>query len=350
MPQHVLLLAGGTSAEHPISLRSAASVLQALTSAGHRTTTVLIARDGSWRVGDSDQLLNSARQAIVEVPENWGRVVNLVWDGGHPGLVAADGTLDLPPLDVAFPLVHGPGGEDGTLQGLLEQMQLPFVGAGTGASALAIDKLTMKVLCRGADLPQVDFLDASSDDADTVGRRIQAGFGFPVFVKPATQGSSFGVSKVAAAADLDLALAEARRYESRVLVERAVDAREIEVAVLGHAPPEFSPPGEIVPPDGFYDFDAKYTSSQARLIVPAQLDAVTLERIHEIAGRAWALIDGRGMVRADFFVEHGTGAVLFNEFNTIPGFTDISMYPRLWQEAGLPIQELVGRLLKLAVA
>ncbi|MBI5505518.1 MAG: D-alanine--D-alanine ligase [Deltaproteobacteria bacterium] len=349
---HVLVIVGGRSAEHPISLRSGATVLSALADTPHRVTLVGITRQGLWVHGDLGPQLEKARTAIVDLDASGLRPVTLGWDGRATRLLAIDGpplepTAD--PIDVVFPMLHGPNGEDGTVQGLLESVRVPYVGAGTTASALAMDKLAMKTLCAGAGLPQCEFLWARDAGAAEVHSSIEAAFGYPCYVKPANLGSSVGVSRVKDRGELAAALAEARRHDERVLVERAVNAREIEIAVLGSRPVELSPVGEILPADGFYDFESKYVDASAGLRAPTEVPPAALARIHEVAAAAWELIGGRGMARIDFFLERGSDTVLLNEINTIPGFTQISMYPRLWGAAGLPLPALVEKLLELAL-
>jgi D-alanine-D-alanine ligase len=351
--KHVLVLAGGASGEHSISLRSAATVIAALAEAGHETTVVGITLDGRWLLGDLRTLLERAKSELVEVPADAGRQVTIVNDGNGPRLLA----LDARPIDareaafdVVFPVLHGPGGEDGTVQGLLDLVGAAYVGAGCTASALAMDKLAMKYACAGAGRPQVEFMSAGGDAADALAKRIDAAFGFPCFVKPANLGSSVGISHVLRASELAAALAEARRWDDRVIIERAVGAREIEVALLGNEKPDISPPGEIVPKKGFYDFASKYCDDAAAdLIAPAPLDPQSMDRINTVALQVWQLIGCRGLARADFFVERSTGAVLFNEINTMPGMTRISMYPRLWALAGIEAPRLCDRLVSLAL-
>lgn len=349
---HVLLLVGGRSPEHPISLRSGATVLDGLREAGHRVTLVGITRDGLWVHGDLAPQLERARTTIAEFDAATATPVALVWTGRATRLVAIGGEplgAAADPIDVVFPMVHGPNGEDGTLQGLLELVRVPYVGAGTTASALAMDKLAMKTLCAGAGIPQVEFLAAGDGDAAALDAKVRASFGYPCYVKPANCGSSVGVTRVRDAASLGAALAEARRYDARVVVERGCDAREIEVGILGSGPGELSPVGEILPADGIYDFDSKYVDTTAGLRAPTEIPDEALRSLREIAFAAWDLIGGRGMARIDFFLEKATGRVLLNEINTIPGFTSISMYPRLWAAAGLPLPALVDRLLALAL-
>lgn len=350
---HVLLLVGGRSPEHPISLRSGATVLDGLTEAGHRVTLVGITRDGLWVHGDSlAGQLQAARATIAELDGSASTPVALVWTGSATRLVALGGQDLGPagdPVDVVFPMVHGPNGEDGTLQGLLELARVPYVGCGPTASALAMDKLAMKTLCAGAGIPQVEFFSAGSDDAEALNGKVAASFGYPCYVKPANLGSSVGVSRVRDAGEMAGALAEARRYDDRVIVERGCDAREIEVAILGSKPGELSPVGEILPADGYYDFESKYVDATAGLRAPTEIPADAEAELRRVAFAAWELIGGRGLSRIDFFLEKSTGKVLLNEINTIPGFTAISMYPRLWAAAGLPLAPLVDRLIDLAL-
>ncbi len=340
---------GGASAEHVVSLRSAAAVVSALESAGHRIGTVAIERNGTWRYGDHRALLERARTELLEITPDDGQAVVLASTGGKAVLLAAPGArpAETEPYDVVFPVLHGPGGEDGTVQGLLESHGVAFVGAGCAASAMAIDKLVMKTLCRGAQIAQADFLAAGDASADQLAPRIEETFGFPCFVKPARLGSSVGISRVDRPTALARALEEARRWDRRVLIERAVRGREIEIAMLGGDEPQMSPPGEIITTAGFYDFDAKYVSDNAGLLAPTEVDPDRLSIIHDYAAAVWKLIGCRGLARADFFLEGDQ--VLFNELNTIPGFTDISMFPRLWACAGIDTPSLVDRLVHLAL-
>ena len=350
-PRHVLVLFGGASGEHSISIRSTATVAPALTRAGHRVTCVGITREGEWRLADFSALLGRAGKELVSVDPALGRPVTLARAPERRArllpLDAGDGRA-LEPLDVVFPVLHGPNGEDGRVQGHLDVVGVPYAGAGPAASAMAMDKLCMKTLCAGVGIPQTDFMAVGRESDDELAKRIAERLEFPCFVKPANLGSSVGITRVAAPAGLAAAVAEARRWDERVLVERAVDAREIEIALLGGEVPRLSPIGEIVA-GGFYDFDTKYVADDASLIVPAEIDADAARTVREIAGRVWDLIGCRGMARADFFIDRRSGRVLFNEINTIPGFTAISMYPRLWNAAGLPIEELVDALVSIAL-
>ncbi len=257
------------------------------------------------------------------------------------------------PLDVVFPVVHGTGGEDGTLQGLLELADIPYVGAGVLGSAMGMDKAAAKVAFRAAGLPVVDYRVVRGRDlkrgADHIAAAIEEAFGYPCFVKPSNGGSSVGVSRAPDRRALLEGLRLAARYDRKIIVERAIDAREIECSVLGNDDPEASVVGEIVPSREFYDYRAKYIDGSSELIIPAGITADQSRRIREIAVKAFRALDLCGMARVDFFLERSTGAVFLNELNTIPGFTPISMYPKLWEASGLPFPELVDRLIDLAI-
>jgi len=254
---------------------------------------------------------------------------------------------------VIFPVVHGTGGEDGTLQGLLDLADIPYVGAGVLGSAIGMDKAMMKVVFRDAGLPIVDHRvirrrDLASE-RDRFVRAVEEAFGYPCFVKPANGGSSVGVSKAKGRGQLLEGLELAARYDRKVIVERGVDAREIECSVLGNDEPEASVPGEIVPANEFYDYRAKYVDEDSRLLIPAPLTDEQAHRIRDLAVRAFRALDLCGMARADFFLDRATEAIFINEVNTIPGFTPISMYPKLWEASGLPFPALVDRLIRLAL-
>lgn len=350
---NVLLLAGGPSGEHPVSLRSARAVRESLLAAGHAVTVLGVTDSGAWKAGDFDDLLERAATELVNVDEQAGRAVTLAWDGTRSRLLYLDdgSSMNVARPDLVFPVLHGPGGEDGSLQGLLDCNHLPYVGSGCAASALCMDKLLTKQLAAAAGIAQVQFFDASGLDADETAARLNQAFGYPCFVKPANLGSSVGISRVASAGDLQAALDEARRWDQRIIVEQGTDAREIELAMLGDwSQVAISPPGEIVSPGGFYDFEQKYSgSSDTTLLVPADLEYDTLAEMEDIARRFWRAAGCHGLCRADFFVEKSTQRVLFNEVNTMPGFTPISMYPRLWAEAGIQSAELVDSLLRIAL-
>ena len=346
----VAVIFGGKSAEHEVSLMSAASVIQAMPKDKYEIVPVAIGKDGRWLLGErAARMLNGVR-----VREATGQLVVLA--DGDRGLLEIDlarGQQASERIDVVMPILHGTYGEDGTVQGLLELADVPYVGAGVAASAVGMDKVLMKALFQQAGLPVVDWAFYTRGewrrDPERVRQQIEARFGYPCFVKPANLGSSVGVSKVHDAAELDGALALAARYDRKIIVERAVSAREIECSVLGNDEPIASVPGEIVPSREFYSYEAKYLDEDSRLIIPAPLDDETTQVVQDLAVRAFKAIDCAGMARVDFFVDKDDGRVWVNEANTIPGFTKISMYPKLWEASGIPYPELIDRLIQLAI-
>jgi D-alanine-D-alanine ligase len=267
----------------------------------------------------------------------------------------ATATSPLTTIDVAFPLIHGPFGEDGTLQGLLELADIPYVGAGVAASAVGMDKALMKAVFRAHNLPILDWLVILRRDwnaqPDDVIYRVESVLGYPCFIKPANLGSSVGISKAHDRAELKRALDLAAQYDRKLIAERAAqNAREIECSVLGNDDPIASIPGEVIPQREFYDYAAKYANdSGTELIVPANLSPDIARSVQAIAVRAFTAIDACGMARVDFFLERGTSKLLLNEINTIPGFTSVSMYPRMWQASGLSYADLIDRLIRLAL-
>jgi D-alanine-D-alanine ligase len=341
---------GGRSGEHEVSLRSAATVIGALDPARYEVVPIAITKDGRWLTGpDSLRLLDEAQRMLAPVPEHGVEVmVPPVPSGG--GLVPAAGGTPTAALDVVFPVLHGTYGEDGTIQGLLELAGLPYVGAGVLASAVGMDKAVMKSVFRDAGIPVARWMVVSPGDAaDEIRARVEAAFGFPCFVKPCNLGSSVGITKVKRADELPGALAEAAAYDPRVIVEEAIEAREFECGVLGNEHAEASVVGELVPSHEFYDYTDKYVEDGARIVIPAELPADTAETMRALALRAFHAVDGSGLARVDFFLERGTNRVLVNEINTMPGFTRVSQYPRLWEASGVPLPALVERLVTLAL-
>ncbi|NBO64701.1 MAG: D-alanine--D-alanine ligase [Acidobacteria bacterium] len=343
---------GGRSGEHEISLRSAESVISALDPAKYVITPIAIERDGRWKTANDDTLLNP-----FEVMEKGDQPVALLGDPTRKGLALLSADLTcatMKPLDVVFPVLHGTYGEDGTIQGLLEMADIPYVGCGVLASSTGMDKVIMKLLFEEAGLDGVQFITVLrahwEADQDEIELRIMAEIGFPCFVKPANLGSSVGISRANNREELRRGLALAARYDRKLIVEQGVDAREIEVSVLGNDQPIASLPGEIVTPSAsFYDYQTKYLdASGALLVVPVDLEPELLRRIQGDAIRAFQAIDGSGLARVDFFLERGTDRLLINEINTMPGFTSISMYPKLWEATGIPYGSLIDRLIELA--
>jgi D-alanine-D-alanine ligase len=350
--RRVAVLFGGRSAEHEISCISARSVIDALDPDRTEVVPIGISRDGRWHRLPGPPALPAETGRMPEVTEGSGAPVELAGESGSSELVAADGSRQ--PIDVVFPVLHGPFGEDGSVQGLMELAGVPYVGAGVLGSAIGMDKDVQKRLFLQAALPVGPFETvhekAWGDDPESVEASTEA-LGYPVFTKPATLGSSVGVTKVHHTGELAAGLANAFRYARVALVERSAEgAREIECAVLGNDEPVASVAGEIVP-DGhdFYDYEAKYLDEHgARLLIPADLKPEVLEEVQRLAVAAFRTIRCAGMARVDFFLL-GEDDLWLNELNTVPGFTSISMYPKLWEASGLAYGDLVQRLLDLAI-
>ena len=349
--RRVMVVFGGRSAEHEISCISARSVMDALDPERFDVVPVGITRLGTWHLMTGPPALPSETGRMPEVTPGAGSSVALAGDGSSRELVAADGSRA--PIDVVVPVLHGPMGEDGAVQGMFELADVPYVGAGVLGSAVGMDKAIQKVLFAAAGLPvgpwEVVREPEWLEDREGVAARV-AGLGYPVFTKPATLGSSVGISKVYAPAGLDMAMTEAFRFGRKAVVERGFEqVREIECAVLGNDDPVASVCGEVVPTGHeFYDYDSKYLDEHgARLDIPAEIDADVQARVQRMAVTAFRVVECWGMARVDFFLR---GREIFlNEINTIPGFTEISMYPKLWQASGLTYGDLIERLIDLAV-
>lgn len=346
------MIFGGRSGEHEVSLRSAESIITAMDKARYEIVPIGITSEGRWLVsGNATAMLPEAVMSSSNHQD-----VAIIGDPTRQGLTKLDEAqraLSSEPLDVVFPVLHGTYGEDGTIQGLLEMAGVAYVGCGVLASATGMDKITMKQLFEQAGLTvaQYEWFLRSSWEADNevVTERISQSLGFPVFVKPANLGSSVGISKATNKQELDDALNDAARYDRKILIERAVNGREIEVSILGNEHPIASLPGEIIVGHEFYDYEDKYVDNTSRTEVPAKLPSEIIEQIQRDGVRAFQAIDGSGLARVDFFVEHGTNRVIINEINTMPGFTSISMYPKLWQASGISYSELIDRLIDLAI-
>ncbi|HEX9824083.1 MAG TPA: D-alanine--D-alanine ligase family protein [Actinomycetota bacterium] len=346
----VAVVFGGRSAEHEVSCVSAASVLAAIDPGRYEVIPVGIDKQGGWHILPGPPALEPGATRLPAVDPRAGDAVALAREAGSRELVREDGRREA--IDVVFPVLHGPFGEDGTIQGLLELAGLPYVGAGVLASAIGMDKPTQRVLFGDAGLPLVAHEVVTrrewAEDPEALLARSEA-LGFPVFVKPAALGSSIGISKVKAESDLAPAIDEALSHGRRAVVEASVEgAREIECAVLGNDDPVASVPGEIVPAGEFYDYRSKYLDDGTRLIVPAELPAEVVEDVQRMAVAAFRAIDCAGMARVDFFYRE-PGELSVNEINTIPGFTSVSMYPLMWEASGLPYRQLVDRLIELAL-
>jgi D-alanine-D-alanine ligase len=333
----VILLFGGRSAEHEVSILSARSVAGAAPGERLEIVPICVARDGKF-----------------VAPERSARIL-----AGEDKSAAGDADFSFETwsrdasIDIVFPLIHGTGGEDGSLQGYLELLGLPYVGSGVTASAVGMDKVHMKQAFAAAKLPMVDsvaVLDHEwTHERERVTRAVANALRLPYFVKPANSGSSVGVTKVKNDADLGKAIEHALRFDGKVLVERGVDAREIEVAILGNEKPEASVPGEIVAGAEFYDYADKYVDTKSQLVIPAKLAADKTEELRRLALAAFKAIGAAGFARVDFFLERGTNRLYVNEINTIPGFTSISMYPKLWEATELKYPRLIERLIMLGI-
>jgi D-alanine-D-alanine ligase len=364
---------GGRSGEHEVSVASAASILKHLDRSRYEPVPIRIEKDGRWTLADKPPTVIKAADVIETArvqaarPTRPGREAHLV---AHPGddtvltierrdggTVADQGTSAVVTglgLDVIFPVLHGPYGEDGTVQGLLELANVPYVGAGVLGSAVGMDKAVMKQLFAAHGLPQVKYVVTIrrewERDAGGVTTRVERELGYPVFVKPANLGSSVGISKARNATELGGAVRTAAEFDRKIVIEAAVpQAREIEVAVLGNDDPQASIAGEIVPSREFYDYEAKYLDEGPPPLIPAPITDAQMADVRQMSIAAYRAVDCAGMARVDFLMNGETGALYLNEVNTIPGFTTISMYPKLWEATNLPYPELIDRLISLAL-
>ena len=340
----VAVLFGGRSVEHEVSVVSAQGVMAAIDDTRFKTVPIGVTRQGTWLTpAQTEQALERIRQERM-------RSLDEPLGEGLLYRTAALGALRR--VDIVFPLIHGTNGEDGTLQGLLEMAGVPYVGSGVAASALGMDKALQKTFFRHHDFPVVDDVEIKASDwtrsRDSVLSAAEATIGYPAFVKPANGGSSVGTSKARSREDLEAAVAEAFRYDRKVLVEVAIEGREVEVAVLGNDEPEASPVGEITYETEFYDYHAKYDDPATGLHIPADIPEALSDRLRETAVAAYKTIDCAGLARVDFFLTPDDRFFL-NEVNTIPGFTPTSMYPKLWAYSGLSYSDLITRLIELGL-
>ncbi len=351
---------GGKSGEHDVSLRSARAVMDALDPTRYEVVPLGITREGRWLTGGDplQQLESGSELARLE-----GRATStddepdtalVTQTTAQPPLLTNSETGGAGAIDVIFPVLHGPRGEDGTMQGLLELADIPYVGAGVLASAVAMDKALTKVVLAQAGIPQAPWLTLLKRewerDPVAVTERVERDLGFPCFVKPANMGSSVGITKVKDPTELAAAIALAASYDRKLVIEAGIDARELEISVLGNDEPIASAISEIEPKGEFYDYTAKYVDEDgATFTLPAKITAEQAAALRALALAAYRAIDCAGMARVDFFLERGTDRLLLNEINTIPGFTSISQYPKMWEASGLPFKQLVERLIELAV-
>ena len=347
--QRVGIVFGGKSAEHEVSLQSAKNILEAIDKSKYEVVLLGIDKQGEWHLNDaSGFLLNADNPALIALNRS-GENVALVPGSASQQLITRQQAQPLSQLDVIFPIVHGTLGEDGSLQGLLRMANLPFVGSDVLGSAVSMDKDFTKRLLRDAGLKVAPWISVTqAQRARLDAQAVIDQFGLPLFIKPANQGSSVGVSKVDHIDDLAAALDLAFTFDRKVLIEQGIKGREIECAVLGNDEPEASPCGEVVVHDAFYSYDTKYISADgAQVVVPAAISEEASEAIRAVAIRAFQALECFGMARVDVFLTE-SGEIVVNEVNTLPGFTNISMYPKLWQAAGLSYSELITRLIELA--
>lgn len=388
MPRETIrvgVLFGGKSGEHEVSLRSAETVIRALDEAGYQTVCLGITTSGEWitsgdpfaqlanssalphtreyqhrqanQSGQADSLPSKSFGIVGSFPKSNGLLEQTIQNFPTLCLSPSDktgkNTSRMPAVDLIFPVLHGPYGEDGTIQGLLEMAGLPYIGCGVLASAVGMDKIAAKALFSTAAIPQVEYRTLLrrdwAEERDSTLDELEAALPYPQFVKPANLGSSVGVSKVKNRAELACAIDLACSYDRKVLVEVGIEnARELEVSVLGNDAPQASVVGEVIPANEFYDYEAKYLDEGSQLLIPADIPASLSDRICRLAVRAFQILDGAGLARADFLLD-GTGQLFLNELNTMPGFTASSMYPKLWEASGVPLPELVHRLVSLAL-
>ena len=364
------VLYGGRSGEHEVSLASAASVFANLDRTRYEPVPIRIDKDGRWVLADKPPATMVAGEVIEQArleaarPVREGREVHFVARPSEETILSIDRSrgrdADVPAavvtglsLDVIIPMLHGPNGEDGTMQGLLELANIPYVGSGVLASAVGMDKAAMKVHFAARGLPvcpyRVVLRHEWSANADTIAAELERTLAFPMFVKPANLGSSVGISKVKSRADLAPAMELAASFDRKIVIEAAVpEAREIECAVLGNETPQASIPGEIIPSREFYDYESKYLDEGSRAEIPANLPAETVENVRRLSIEAFKAIDGAGMARVDFLLSRADGSLWLNEINTIPGFTTISMFAKLWAASGVEYPALIARLITLA--
>src|SRR5438874_12743135 len=355
----VAVLYGGRSGEHEVSLQSAASVITHLDRNRFEIVPVAIDKQGRWHLNDISLLEGKKSLPVFKDAPKVVLAPNPPDTSSGSALISLAGSGQPRTIDVVFPVMHGPLCEDGTIQGLLELADVPYVGCGVLASAVAMDKEVAKRLARDAGLPIVSYVSLQQEDwrqeKRQLAERVEKDLGYPVFVKPANLGSSVGVQKVKEAGDLTAALENAFQYDVKVHVEVAVDAREIELSVLENpdsgADPLVSVPGEIEANHEFYSYEAKYLDEKgAALIIPAKLDGDRIRRVQDIGRKAFLSMECEGMARVDLLLDRTSEKLFFNELNTIPGFTSISMYPKLWEASGISYTELLSRLVDLAIS
>ena len=349
------LIFGGRSGEHDVSLVSANSIMKALDKDKYEIIPIGITRTGVWLTDVTIEMMQKYSKSKDKADLKGARKVVFSSDTENKGLIVLNdnGKNETIKVDVVFPINHGTYGEDGTLQGILDQADMPYVGCGVLASSAGMDKTIAKRLFKDAGIaiaPYVELLRCDwRNDANKCIAIVEKNLGYPCFVKPVNSGSSVGISKAKNADELKKAMDDACRFDRKVLIEKSINAREIEVSVLGNDYPKASLPGEIVPCNEFYDYSAKYIDDKSKLNIPAKLPEALIEKIRETAVKAYKALDGAGLARVDFFVEKTTNEIIINEINTLPGFTSISMYPKLWEATGLTYPKLLDQLIELAM-
>ncbi|WP_181350657.1 D-alanine--D-alanine ligase [Thalassobacillus sp. CUG 92003] len=349
MKRKVGILFGGKSAEHEVSLQSAKNIIEAIDENKYDVVLIGIDKEGKWHLSKASQfLLNEENPKLIALNKSNEGIA--VVPGKATNQVVALGDQQLDQLDVIFPIVHGTLGEDGSMQGMLRLANLPFVGSGVLGSAVSMDKDIAKRLLHGAGLEVARSITVSRNNRSTVQfEQVKAELGTPLFIKPANQGSSVGVSRVEHEDDFNRGLTEAFQFDHKVIIEESINGREIECSVLGNEDPEASLPGEILPQDGFYSYEAKYVDEKGAILeAPADLNDEQVKAIKEASIQAFQALNCEGLARVDFFFTDD-GRIIINEINTLPGFTRISMYPKLWEVSGLPYDQLIDRLIELAL-
>lgn len=341
------ILFGGKSAEHEVSVQSAKNVLEALDKDKFEPVLIGINKQGEWHLHEASYMIDDLKDSKIAKPDTSGGFT-LLPAGRQHGLINSAGQ-PVAALDVIFPVLHGPMGEDGTLQGFLETANIPYVGSGVLGSAIGMDKDVMKRLLRDAGIPVAKFMTLITQDRESIDlENIIKELGLPLFVKPANMGSSVGVSKVANKEELQQAIESAFRYDRKILIESAVVGDEIECAVLGNAHPKVSVPGRIIPGEDFYSYQAKYADENGSVLeIPAKIPELVSEKARQVALKAFKVLECEGLARVDMFATKN-GEIVMNEVNTIPGFTKHSMYPLLWEASGLIYKDLISELITLA--
>ena len=353
------LIFGGRSGEHEVSLASATSVMANLDKKKYEVVPIGITKEGGWLLGTEPARLMAAEQHINHTENTETETTTAVTLTGDPRmrrlipLESGEQLQDNGALDVIFPVLHGPYGEDGTLQGLLDMADVPYVGCGVLGSALGMDKEKMKMVFQAVGLPSVDYLVYRRNEWErspkTIMNAIEQRLGYPCFVKPVNLGSSVGINKAHDRAELEHAINVAAEYDRKIIIDRGINCRELECAVLGNDEPLASVVGEVIASNEFYDYHAKYIDNKSKVIIPADIPQATAEEVRRQAVTAFLALDLSGLARVDFFLEKESGQVYINEVNTMPGFTQISMYPKLWEASGLTYAQLLDRLVELAI-